>query len=97
MLLQAGPASHTPPLGRRGDQEKMPQSLTDKERESGSGTDKEMEEEVEVDKLKNQLAEKDQALKMMSGKIEKLEIEILLLQQNVEVAHITIAKNLEKI
>ena len=33
----------------------------------------------------------------MSGKIEKLEMENNRLQQNVEVAHITIAKNLEKI
>ena len=56
---------------------------------------KEMKEKV--DKLENQLAEKDKALKMMSEKIEKLEMENGHLQENVEVAHIAIARNLDKI
>ena len=50
-----------------------------------------------MDKLENHLAEKGNALKVMSGKIEKLEMENNRLQQNVGVAHITIAKNLEKV
>ena len=56
-----------------------------------------MELKEKVDKLENQLAEKDKALEIMGEKIAKLETEKGRLQQNVEVAHITIAKNLEKI
>ena len=59
------------------------------------GEIKEMKDKVV--KLENHLAEKDKALEMMAEKIEKLKMEKDRLQKNVEVAHSTIVKNLEKI